>query len=212
MRIGANCYGVDIWMTTTAIANNFRICQSFLGAKIYDPKDPSADLSAMLYQVVGSTFDLMETYSEIWKPVNGSDTVSIFGFRYDVGLEPVHVNLDRMIDKFRLGVKELGFIWEGFMSKDQVNFPRRLSESSKEDFSIPDEVWVKIVYSFAIAVHKKTVNKEHLLKSLTPLYIGKTASFVIETWESGASEVEEKIERLCKMFENRKSFLLENWD
>ena len=39
-------YGIDIWMTTTAIANDFRVCQSFLGAKIHDPKDPGADLSA----------------------------------------------------------------------------------------------------------------------------------------------------------------------
>ena len=51
-------YGIDIWMTTTAIANNFLICQAFLGAKIHDAKDPGADLSAMLYQVVGATFDL----------------------------------------------------------------------------------------------------------------------------------------------------------
>ena len=58
-------YGIDIWMTTTAIANNFKICQSYLGAKIHDPKDPGADLSAMLYQVVGSTFNLMDTYSNV---------------------------------------------------------------------------------------------------------------------------------------------------
>jgi len=40
--------------TTTAIANRYRICQAYLGAKIHDPKDPGADLSAMLNQVVGS--------------------------------------------------------------------------------------------------------------------------------------------------------------
>jgi hypothetical protein len=26
-------YGIDVWMTTTAVANNFRVCQAFLGAK-----------------------------------------------------------------------------------------------------------------------------------------------------------------------------------
>ena len=55
-------FGIDIWMTTTAIANGFKVAQSFLGAKIHDAKDPGADLTAMLYQVVGATFDLMETY------------------------------------------------------------------------------------------------------------------------------------------------------
>ena len=38
-------FGIDIWMTTTAIADGFRVCQAFLGAKIHDPKDPGADLS-----------------------------------------------------------------------------------------------------------------------------------------------------------------------
>ena len=56
-------YGIDVWMTTTAICDGFRVCQSFLGAKIHDAKDPGADLSAMLVQVVGTVFGLMETTS-----------------------------------------------------------------------------------------------------------------------------------------------------
>lgn len=205
-------YGIDIWMTTTAVANNFKVCQSFLGAKLHDPKDPGADLSAMLYQVVGATFDLMETYSEVWKTVKGSEKVPTFGFQYAVGLEPVSVNLDRMVDKFRLGVKELTEIWKIFIPSEIMDFLNEAAKLSKEDFHIPDELWVDIVCSFAIALHKNTMNREHLLKSLTPLYIGKTASFVIETWESNASEVEKKIERLCMTFENKKEFLERSWD
>ena len=60
-------YGIDIWMTTVAIAEGFRVCQSFLGAKLHDAKDPSSDLSAMLQQVVGSVFMLMEEYQGIWQ-------------------------------------------------------------------------------------------------------------------------------------------------
>ncbi|HDH53219.1 MAG TPA: hypothetical protein ENH24_01895, partial [Nitrospirae bacterium] len=40
-------FGIDIWMTTVAICENFKICQSFLGAKIHDGKDPGKDLSPM---------------------------------------------------------------------------------------------------------------------------------------------------------------------
>ncbi|MDH4231127.1 MAG: glycosyltransferase [Nitrospirota bacterium] len=204
-------YGIDIWMTTTAIANNFKVCQSFLGAKIHDAKDPGADLSAMLYQVVGATFDLMEEYPGVWKKVKASEPVATFGFQYAVGLEPVNVNIDRMIEKFRLGVKELIKIWEGFISRDIAAFLRRSEDLQKESFHIPDEVWAEIVCSFAIASHRKIMNREHLLKSLTPLYIGKTASFVIETRESDAQQVDQKIEQLCRVFENIKLFLNVNW-
>jgi hypothetical protein len=204
-------YGIDVWMTTTAVANNFRVCQSFLGAKIHDPKDPGADLSAMLYQVVGATFDLMDTYHSVWKTVAGSEKVSTFGFRYDVGLEPVTVNLERMIEKFRLGMKDLIDIWNSFIPRDILDYLQKAAGRDKDTFHIPDEIWVKIIYSFASAAHNGVLNKEHLLKSLTPLYLARVASFVIETRESNAETVEENIEKLCSHFEKSKQFLLENW-
>lgn len=205
-------FGIDIWMTTTAIANDFRVCQSFLGAKIHDAKDPGADLSAMLYQVVSATFDLMETYVPAWKNVNGSEPVPAFGFQYAVGLEPVSVNLDRMLERFSLGVRELKDIWKEFLPQAVLAFLDKAEGLKKEEFNMPEEVWVEIIYSFALAAHKKTMNREHLLKSLTPLYIGRTASFVIEAWNSDAQEVEEKIERLCRVFEENKAILIQRWD
>ena len=93
-------YGIDIWMTTVAVAEQFRTCQSFLGAKLHDAKDPGLDLSAMLHQVVGSVFSLMREYEAAWLPVGASAPVDLFGFPYDVGLDPVQVNVERMLGKF----------------------------------------------------------------------------------------------------------------
>lgn len=205
-------YGIDIWMTTTAIANGFKICQAYLGAKIHDPKDPGADLSAMLYQVTGSTFDLMSTYHGVWRAVHESHPVPTFGFHYDVGLEPVTVNLKRMIDRFRLGVKELGALWKDVLPGSLFDFFRDLTRVPQKEFAVPDEAWVDTIYSFALATHRKILNREHLLRSLTPLYIGRVASFVMETKESSALEVEGKIENLCSVFENKKQTLLSNWE
>ncbi|MEW6713618.1 MAG: glycosyl transferase family 2 [Nitrospirota bacterium] len=205
-------FGIDIWMTTTAIANNFRVCQSFLGAKIHDPKDPGSDLSAMLYQVVSATFDLMSIYPDVWKNVKATETVPAFGFQYAVGLEPVSVNLEKMLERFSLGVRELKDIWKDFLPQEILAFLDKAEGMKKEEFNIPEEVWVEIIYCFALAAHKKIMDREHLLKSLTPLYIGRTASFVIETWNSNAQEVEEKIERLCRVFEENKNILLNKWD
>jgi hypothetical protein len=206
-------YGIDVWMTTTAVANNFKICQSFLGAKIHDAKDPAADLSDMLFQVVSATFDLMETYPDIWKNINGSHPVPTFGFKYAVGLEPISVNIEKMIERFRLGTKELSAIWDSFMTDELRGFIcDKLSADSSESFHIPDNIWADIIYSFALAYHRKIINRQHLLKSLTPLYIGRVASFVLETWGSDAIEVEDKIENLCVFFENKKNILVDAWE
>ncbi len=204
-------YGIDIWMTTTAVANNFRVAQAFLGAKIHDPKDPGADLSAMLFQVVGAAFDLMETYADIWRRVERSERVPTFGFQYAVGVEPVNVNLAGMIEKFRLGVRELTDMWRVFLPDEKVNFLKEASDAPKEEFFIPDEHWADIIYAFARASHENLLNREHLLKSLTPLYIGRVASFVRETLDSDSAEVEQRIERLCAVFEERKPFLVKKW-
>ncbi|NOY38743.1 MAG: glycosyl transferase family 2 [Nitrospirae bacterium] len=204
-------FGIDIWMTTTAVANAFKVCQAFLGAKIHDPKEPGSDLSAMLHQVVISVFNLMEEYATIWKDIKGSEPVPTFGFVYSVGLEPIKVNLDGMIEKFKLGVKELSVMYESFLPGELMWFLATVGDKPKEKFSIPDNVWVEIVYNFALACHRKLMSREHIIKSLTPLYLGKVASFVIETWESSAAEVEQRLEELCIAFEKGKPYLIERW-
>jgi len=205
-------FGIDIWMTTTAIANGFRICQAFLGAKIHDAKDPGADLSAMLHQVVSSVFDLMEEYAEAWRSVKGSERVATFGFVYAVGLEPINVNLDKMIEMFRLGVRDLETFYKSFLPENVLSDLREAAARPDRDaFSYADDAWVRTIMSFALAYHRKVVSREHLIKSLTPLYLGKVASFVIETWTSSAEEVEGRLEKLCLSFEREKSNLVESW-
>jgi hypothetical protein len=204
-------FGIDIWMTTTAVANGFKICQAFLGAKIHDPKDPASDLSAMLHQVVSSVFNLMEEYQPVWQKVAGSEPVTTFGFVYSVGLEPIQVNLDKMIEKFRLGVRELNDFYRSFLPQEQIAFLKSLADAPGVSFRFPDSEWVRIIYHFAVAFHRKIMSPEHLIKSLTPLYIGKVASFVIETWESTAEEVEKRLEDLCLAYEYEKSYLIKKW-
>ncbi len=204
-------FGIDIWMTTTAVANGYKVCQAFLGAKIHDPKDPGADLSAMLHQVVSSVFNLMEEYPDIWEGVSGSEAVPTFGFAYSVGLEPINVNLEKMIDKCGTGVRELSSLYRSFLPKDTVRFLNDLAGRPKESFVFPDAEWVQTIFNFALACHRKVMSPGHIIKSLTPLYIGKVASFVIETWESSASEVEKRLEDLCLSFEEGKADLVANW-
>jgi glycosyltransferase involved in cell wall biosynthesis len=205
-------FGVDIWITTTAVANDFKTCQSFLGAKIHQAKDPGADLSDMLVQVVGSVFHLMETYQNVWTKVSSSEPVKEFGFQFEVGLEPIHVNLERMIDNFKHGVANLIPLWQKILSEDIIVQLKEITSYHVMEFRLPIELWVKITYDFALAYHHRTMSRTHILKSLTPLYLGRCASFVMETVDSNAEEVEEKIEALCQKFESQKNYLITNWD
>ena len=204
-------FGIDIWMTTTALANQFKITQSFLGAKIHDAKDPGSDLSAMLYQVVGATFELMETYGDIWKPVRGSEPVTAFGFEYTVGLEQVKVNTGRMLDVFREGLKSLRELWIDVLGAGDFSELERTGTLADREFRFSAGLWTRVIYDYALAYHKKKLPAEHLIKSLTPLYLGKTASFILEVEQMGQQEAEAEIEKLCVEFENNKEYLVNNW-
>lgn len=204
-------FGIDIWMTTTALANQFKVTQSFLGAKIHDAKDPGADLSAMLYQVVGATFELMETYRSVWKPIRGSEPVTAFGFEYAVGLEQVTVNTGRMLRIFQEGLSNLRAIWTDILGRGDFGEVERLGTRGDSEFRFPLGLWTRVIYDYAIAFHKKKFPVEHLIKSLLPLYLGKTASFILEVEQMDQYEAEAEVEKLCKEFENNKEYLVNNW-
>jgi len=204
-------FGIDIWMTLTAIAEGFRVGQSYLGAKLHDVKDPGADLTSMFRQVVGSVFGLMESYEAVWQGVEGSEPVPMFGFPFDVGVEPMTVNVERMTKAFCQGVNDLREVYQSFLSQETLEGLKTCTGQAGEEFRISDELWVHLIYECAAAYHHKKLDREHLLQSLVPLYLGRTASFVIQVRESNAREVEERIEQLCQVFETEKSYLAERW-
>ena len=208
-------FGIDIWMTTIALAEGFRVCQSFLGAKLHDAKDPSSDLTAMLEQVVGSVLMLMQEYENVWWDREGSRSVELFGFRYDVGLDPIEVNVERMLAAFVRGCRDLGEIWAVALEPETyagIQALGRQAAAGARIFHLDDELWARVVLDFACAFNKHRVAGGHLIRSLTPLYLARVASFVIETRTLVPDQVEDKIEQLCLVFERLKPYLKAHWD
>jgi hypothetical protein len=87
---------------------------------------------------------------------------------------------------------------------DAASDPRR--------FHLDDALWARIVLDFAVAYRNNPLTRGQILRSLTPLYLARVASFVIETEPMTASEVEQRIESLCMVFEELKPYLASRWD
>ena len=204
-------FGIDIWVTTHAISRGFKICQAFLGAKIHDPKDPASDLSDMLVQVIGALFREMDRNAAIWQKVRGSEKVPIFGEVTPVNAEPVTVDVQKMIDSYRLGFQNLQEIWALFLPPATLLELKKIARASAGAFTFPDEVWVKTVYDFALGYKLRVINRDHLLRALTPLYLGWVASFVLQMQDAGPEEVERRIEKLCLTYETSKPYLISRW-
>ncbi len=207
-------FGIDIWMTTIAMAEGFRICQSFLGAKLHDAKDPGAHLSTMLQQVVSSVFALMREYERVWEPKRGSEAVDLFGFQFGVGLDPINVNTERMLNSFRSACDQLTEIWSLVMHRDTLAEVLKLGGQLRrgaQSIRFEDELWVRIIMDYGVSHRDLPLERGSLLKSLPPLYLARVASFVDETREMTSEQVEERIERLCLCFERLKPYLIARW-
>ena len=76
---------------------------------------------------------------------------------------------------------------------------------------MPDDLWVRIVYDFALGHRLRTISRDHLLRSITPLYLGWIASYALEMETAGPAEIEARIERLARAYEASKPYLVSRW-
>jgi glycosyltransferase involved in cell wall biosynthesis len=209
-------YGIDIWMTTMALANGFNICQSFLGAKIHNPKSAST-LAPMFKQVIGTIFSLAEEYSENWKKIKKSEELPTFGFQAHVIPEDVEQDFNDLYQRFQRGSKKFDCIWQEIFMNENLQELRKILLLSKKDFHFPNHLWVKVLFDYLCFYHRfKNVFIEMslplVLESMIPLYFGFIASYVAKTKNMNNQQAEEEIEKICLEFEKLKPYLIENWE
>ena len=74
---------------------------------------------------------------------------------------------------------------------------RKLTETRARSFRFDDRFWATIIYDFALGYSLRVMPRDHLLRSLTPLYTGWLASFVLQMRRATLAQVEERVEQLC---------------
>ena len=88
---------------------------------------------------------------------------------------------------------------------------KRLTVLAPTDFRLPDELWARIVYDFALAYRLRVMNRDHLLRAMTPLYLAWVASYAIQVETAVPAAVEQRLERLGMAFEAQKPYLVARW-
>lgn len=206
-------FGIDIWMTTTAINAGFTVCQARLGAKVHDAKDPAAALGPMFRQVVGTLFGMMGRYEERWKAVTGSQPTAMYGEPMAVEPEPVPVTLSALIDKLRAGVEEHEALWQRILTAENLTAVKEIAALSDEDYRFPADRWARIVFDFAVAYNKSGLGPAEVIGAMTPLYYGRTAGLVKQSQEMSTAEFERQvIQTQAQTFGELKPYLVKRWE
>lgn len=221
-------FGIDIWMTTTAMTGGFAVCQTRLGAKIHDPKDPGADLGPMFSQVVSTMLRLTVAHAEHWLPVRGSHAVPVYGFERFGDPPPLEVDVARLLETFVRGRVAVGDVWQSLVTPGRMDALQSLAdegaaaldEVTRSDtpttiddvaFHFPDEVWARIIYDLAIAARGEVMDMDRIVAALVPIYFARVASLVIEAREMTTQQAETLVERQARAFELAKSGFVERW-
>jgi hypothetical protein len=205
-------FGIDIWLTTTAMAAKARIAQANLGVKIHDVKDPAEALGPMFRQVVSTLLMMMEENEKVWKAVKGSKAVPIIGPDLQIEPKPFEINIKKLIDDFKIGYRNWREIWKKIIHPDNWLVIEDLTKKEGTDFLMHTETWAKILYDLAAAFHHWKGNRQLLVSVMTPLYFARVASFVNRTTDMSNEQAEEVVEEQAEVFEKTKEYLIQRWD
>jgi hypothetical protein len=184
-------FGIDIFMTTTAIVRGARVAQAFLGAKVHDPKDPAADLGPMFTQVVGTLFRMATENEATWSEVQSSRAVPLVGDVMPVEPEAVPADPGRLREKYAAGKREQEAAWREILSAPVPD-------------TIDAKAWARIVFDHLDAVLRRPARSEELARSLLPLYQLRTASFIEEVRDMTTAESETVVEEGARVMEEEK--------
>jgi glucosylglycerate synthase len=234
-------FGIDIWMTTSALAGGFAICQTRLGAKIHDPKDPGSDLGPMFRQVVGTILRLAQRYSDQWLAIRGSHDVPAYGFERIIDPPPLEVNTLRLLSEFHAGSLALTDAWRAMLAPATADTvlelaaeAGRLADQARSRlgvggdvastsattremadavaaFHFPDDVWARVIYDLVVAARNPDANVEAMVAALVPIYFGRVGSFVVENRDVTTTQAEDRVERQAREFELLKPYLVQRW-
>jgi hypothetical protein len=201
----------DLWIDGIAIADGFSVWEAWLGRRTISSQTRTTDLPTMIAQTLGAAFTLMDRHEELWRDVRGSEALPAVGEPALPDAEPVRVDVERMVEGFRLGLRDLTSIWEHILAPETMGEVFGLDSAGPAQFRFPDDLWARVVYDFALGYHYAVVHREHLLRSFVPLYLGRTAAFVNATGRRNAEQTEAALDAIGATFEHRKPYLVEHW-
>ena len=202
--------GSDAWLVASVLAGPFRACQAWLG-KWPGGAGQAEEASHALARIVGPVFQEMERHAERWQRVEGSEPVPSVGQAGMIVDGPFTVDVGALEDGFRLGLRELGEIWGLVLPPGTVLALRRAAAAPGGKARVSDALWARIVYDFAVAHSTRVIERQQLLRSMTPLYLGWVRAFAEDVRERDGEGTEARVETLCGCFEREKPYAIARW-
>lgn len=201
----------ELWLTASAVASGARMAEVQLDRKVMTSGVPQPDLATILARTVGPLFGLMERHQAAWLNRGAPVTVLQRGDPSSVQADARSPAVDQMVRAFDLGLKDLLPVWEQIIPEATLARLYPLALLAADEFRLPPALWARIVSDFAVAHHDRRLPRDHLLRALTPLYLGRTAAFIVHVRAMPPGRMPEAFETIDRAFEDERDHLVARW-
>lgn len=209
-KAGANGFHPLVSITPVALCENVRVTEVYFGTRTYPPQDWTST-GSILAEALGPVFLDIERNAACWQRMRVPTPVPAIGDAVALKDDATGLDTTRLVESFALGTRELQEIWGLILPPTTLFELRKLSRLAAEQFRMPDDLWARIVYDFALAHRLRTINRDHLLKSMTPLYLGWVASYAHDLQRDSALGPDQRLERLASAFDAGKPYFVSRW-
>jgi hypothetical protein len=203
-------HGVEVQLAVEALAAGHAVVEAYLGLKRVDPAT-APELTAALMGTVGPLFHAMERHRAVWQATTSSVPVPRRDGLPAVTPPPAFPQVESMVRAFRLGLKDLLPVWSEALPEETLAQLYPLGVREADEFAFPAPVWARVVSDFALAYHSRSLPRDHLLRALTPLYLGRVAGFLSEVRGGAPERVTDRLEALGRAFEAEREYLKARW-
>ena len=203
-------FGIDVFMTTTALASGATVMQAALGAKLHDPKDPARHLAPMFTQVSSALVDRLRAHRAFWSRAVGSEPLETEGQAPAIEPDDVRVDLAGLDAAFRLANTPDRERWSEIICADELATFTAAAETEAPSGWDTERAWARIVYDVLGSSMRDGAQTAANVRALLPLYFGRIAMHVRAASGMPSSAAEALVERQAEAFEAEKPHLLKS--
>ncbi|MFH1546838.1 MAG: glycosyltransferase [Patescibacteria group bacterium] len=199
-------YGVDIFLTLSALRGNLKIAEVDLGTKIHKPSAPK--LGAMFSQVIMTLFKNIRANKKSWLRIRRTQKLPLFGGGEFEPTQTLEIDYKGMkasaLFNFRSNAETLA----KFLSPP--TFAKLEEMFSRGKIKIGQKLWCEIIFDAVHAFDRLYSNGE-IVEALKPLFFGRFLYFFRETLEKNSADCEREIQNQAKFFWRHRRYLLQKY-
>lgn len=199
-------FAIDLWLRTEAIADGYAVGQIWRPAST--ATGARTTLREAVRQVVLSLVESLRAHESFWTHTNHIVDLETWGADPNLVPDAPTWDYQTLGQQAHDNLVQIAPLLEAVIDPMMVAC---LVEDASVPLRVNDELWVRAVYAFVRAIHRRRTSLEHLADMFVPLYMWRASGFMAQTALEPAPVVQGRLDALCETFQRLKPTLVAGW-